>query len=65
MCKYWFKTINDFQEDLKVLIEILIDVLSLVGEKIDKDYFSLSKNLIWNLKKKYFFSNKGCTTFWN
>ena len=40
MRKYRFKTTNDFQEDLKVFIEILIDDLSLVGEKMDKDYFS-------------------------
>ena len=30
-----------FQEDLKGFIENLVDDLSLVGEKMDEDYFSL------------------------
>lgn len=41
MCEYRYKTIDDFQEDLKGFIEVLVDDLSLVGEKMDKDYFSL------------------------
>ncbi|AOW16145.1 hypothetical protein LPB03_01140 [Polaribacter vadi] len=36
-----YKTIEDVQGDLKVCIEKLVDDLSLVGEKMDKDYFSL------------------------
>jgi uncharacterized alpha-E superfamily protein len=40
-CDYRFKTIEDFQEDLKGFIENLVDDLSLVGEKMDDDYFSL------------------------
>lgn len=39
--EYKYKTIEDFQEDLKAFIENLVDDLSLVGEKMDKDYFSL------------------------
>lgn len=41
MCEYRYKTIDDFQEDLKGFIETLVDDLSLVGEKMDTDYFSL------------------------
>jgi uncharacterized alpha-E superfamily protein len=40
-CDYRYKTIEDFQEDLKGFIEDLVDDLSLVGEKMDEDYFSL------------------------
>lgn len=36
-----YKTIEDVQGDLKVCIEQLVDDLSLVGEKMDADYFSL------------------------
>ncbi|WP_026778029.1 alpha-E domain-containing protein [Polaribacter sp. Hel_I_88] len=36
-----YKTIEDVQGDLKVCIEKLVEDLSLVGEKMDKDYFSL------------------------
>lgn len=39
--EYEFKTIEDFQDDLKTFIETLVDDLFLVGEKMDKDYFSL------------------------
>jgi len=41
MYEYRYKCIEDFQEDLKGFIENLVDDLSLVGEKMDKDYFSL------------------------
>ena len=40
-CEYRFKSIEDFQENLKAFIENLVDALSVVGEKMDKDYFSL------------------------
>jgi uncharacterized alpha-E superfamily protein len=36
-----YTTIEDVQGDLKGFIEKLVDDLSLVGEKMDKDYFSL------------------------
>lgn len=36
-----YKTIEDVQGDLKDCIEKLVDDLSLVGEKMDADYFSL------------------------
>lgn len=39
--EYEYKTIDDVQGDLKSFIETLVDDLSLVGEKMDKDYFSL------------------------
>lgn len=39
--EYQYKTIEDVQGDLKTFIEKLVDDLSLVGEKMDKDYFSL------------------------
>ncbi|MCG1036832.1 alpha-E domain-containing protein [Polaribacter sargassicola] len=41
MYEYRYKCIEDFQEDLKGFIENLVDDLSLVGEKMDSDYFSL------------------------
>lgn len=39
--EHQYKTIEDVQGDLKGFIEKLVDDLSLVGEKMDKDYFSL------------------------
>lgn len=39
--EYEFKTIEDFKGDLKTFIETLVADLLLVGEKMDKDYFSL------------------------
>lgn len=36
-----YKTIEDVQGDLKTCIEKLVDDLFVVGEKMDKDYFSL------------------------
>lgn len=36
-----YKTIEDVQGNLKTFIEKLVDDLFLVGEKMDKDYFSL------------------------
>jgi uncharacterized alpha-E superfamily protein len=40
-CEHEYTTIEDVQDDLKLFIEKLVDDLSLVGEKMDKDYFSL------------------------
>lgn len=39
--EYEYKTIDDVQGDLKLFIENLVDDLFLVGEKMDKDYFSI------------------------
>lgn len=39
--EYEYKTIQDFKGDLKTFIETLVADLLLVGEKMDKDYFSL------------------------
>ncbi|MFY9242588.1 MAG: alpha-E domain-containing protein [Polaribacter sp.] len=39
--EHQYKTIEDVQGDIKTCIEKLVDDLSLVGEKMDKDYFSL------------------------
>ncbi len=40
-CQHQYTTIEDVQGDLKGFIEKLVDDLSLVGEKMHKDYFSL------------------------
>jgi uncharacterized alpha-E superfamily protein len=40
-CEHQYKTIEDVQGDLKGFIEKLVDDLFLVGEKMDKDYFSI------------------------
>ena len=40
-CQHQYTTIEDVQGDLKGFIEKLVDDLSLVGEKMNKDYFSL------------------------
>ncbi|PQJ78313.1 alpha-E domain-containing protein [Polaribacter porphyrae] len=39
--EHQYKTIEDVQGGLKTFIEKLVEDLSLVGEKMDKDYFSL------------------------
>lgn len=39
--EHQYKTIEDVEGDLKGFIEKLVDDLSLVGEKMNKDYFSL------------------------
>lgn len=39
--EHQYKTIEDVQGNLKDFIEKLVDDLSLVGQKMDKDYFSL------------------------
>ncbi|WP_298763935.1 alpha-E domain-containing protein [uncultured Polaribacter sp.] len=38
--EHQYKTIEDVQGDLKGFIEKLVEDLSLIGEKMDKDYFS-------------------------
>ncbi|WP_159947477.1 alpha-E domain-containing protein [Polaribacter septentrionalilitoris] len=40
-CKHQYTTIEDVQENLKDYIEKLVEDLSLVGEKMHEDYFSL------------------------
>mgnify|MGYP000515952712 CR=1 FL=1 len=40
-CRHKYTTIDDVDSDLKLFIEDLVDDLSLIGEKMDKDYFSL------------------------